>query len=293
MSADTRAALDLRTAPIGIVGAGRLGAALGEALTSAGYAVRAIASRTPGSAQALASRLPGAEALTAEALVARVDVVWLTLPDVAIEGEARSLPWRAGQIALHCAGGLGLDVLDAARAVGVRVGCLHPLQSFPDREHGGRRFAGVACGIEAEGALDAALRALARDLGAVPFSLAGVDRARYHAAAVLASNCVVALHAAAERAWSLAGLPAERARTALAPLTLGAADAIARLPLAEALTGPVARGDVTTVARHLDALAADPALGELYRRLGEALLALPLTLSTTEREALARVFRPA
>lgn len=291
MNAGALVALDLRTAAIGIVGAGRLGSALGEALVAAGYAVCAVASRTPASAHALAARLAGAEVLAPEALVARADVVWLALPDAEIAPAARALPWRAGQVALHGAGRLGLDALDAARALGARVGSLHPLQSFPEREHGGGRFAGIACGIEADRALEAALASLCRDLGATPFSLAGVDRARYHAAAVLASNFVVALHAAAERAWTLAGLPATSARPALAPLTQGAADAIARLPLAEALTGPVARGDVATVAGHLDALGADPALAELYRRLGEALLALPLALPTPEREALARLFR--
>ena len=81
-------------------------------------------------------------------------------------------------------------------------------------------------------------------LGASPLDLSGVDRARYHAAAVLASNYVIALHEAAARAFELAGLPRKAARGALAPLTLGAANALAGLPLEQALTGPLARGDV-------------------------------------------------
>jgi predicted short-subunit dehydrogenase-like oxidoreductase (DUF2520 family) len=169
---------------------------------------------------------------------------------------------------------------------------LHPLQSFPDTTHGAARFRDIACGIEGDAELANALRTLCHDLGATSFSLAGVDRARYHAAAVFASNYLVALHAAAERAWALAGLPPDRARGALAPLTLGAAAHIARLPLADALTGPIARGDAATVARHLASLAEDQDLMELYRRLGMALLAHGMPRDDAARTALAAALAP-
>ena len=123
------------------------------------------------------------------------------------------------------------------------------------------------------------LAGIATDLGARTVPLAGVDRALYHAAAVLIANDAVALAAAATRAWTLAGLPQDAAREALAPLLLGAASSIAALPLAEALTGPLARGDIATVERHLDALARDPTLAALYRALAAELLRLPLAHS--------------
>ena len=145
----------------------------------------------------------------------------------------------------------------------------------------------VEAGVDAaEPALAVELQALVRALGATAFSLQGVDRPAYHAAAVLVSNCVVALHAAAARAWTLAGLPAESARAALAPLTAGAALAIAHNPLPLALTGPVARGDSATVAGHLRALSGDLPLSALYRALARELLALPLTLAPEARAAL-------
>jgi predicted short-subunit dehydrogenase-like oxidoreductase (DUF2520 family) len=163
---------------------------------------------------------------------------------------------------------------------------LHPLQAFPERFGDPARFSGIVCGVEADGALGARLEGYVRALGASVLRLEGVDRARYHAAAVLASNYVVALHAAAAQAFALAGLPAALARTALAPLTQGALDGVQRLTLENALTGPVARGDVATIARHLAALAAAPELCELYRRLGAALLSLPLALSAERKTAL-------
>jgi predicted short-subunit dehydrogenase-like oxidoreductase (DUF2520 family) len=82
--------------------------------------------------------------------------------------------------------------------------------------------------------------------------------------------------AAATRAWQSAGLPADSARSALSPLLLAAANNVAAMPLAEALTGPIARGDTVTVARHLEALRTEPALAQLYRALSRELLDLPL-----------------
>jgi predicted short-subunit dehydrogenase-like oxidoreductase (DUF2520 family) len=111
-------------------------------------------------------------------------------------------------------------------------------------------------------------------MGATPISLAGVDRSLYHVAAVFASNYAVAIMAAAEKAWTAAGLSARTARPALSPLLTAVAANIARMDLTDALTGPVARGDAETVERHLLALMADPALLDLYRRLADELLAV-------------------
>lgn len=287
----TERGIDLRRLRLGVVGAGRLGGALAEALVEAGYPLAAVAGRDPGSPDALARRLGNAGAtrsVAASELPAHVDVVFVAVPDEAVAAVASDLPWRAGQVAIHCAGALGLDALAGARTRGALAGCLHPLQSFPEGTGGAARFRGIACGVEGDGAVAGALEALCRDLGATSFSLAGVDRARYHAAAVFASNYVVALHAAAERAWTLAGLPGARAREALAPLTLGTAGNVARLPLHAALTGPIARGDADTVARHLTALATAPDLADLYRRLGATLLDIGLPLAPEERAALER-----
>jgi predicted short-subunit dehydrogenase-like oxidoreductase (DUF2520 family) len=142
-------------------------------------------------------------------------------------------------------------------------------------------------GIEAsDAALVSELEAIARTLGATPFSLAGVDRAAYHAAAVISSNYVVALHAAAAAVWQRAGLPPTTARAALAPLTLGAAQAITERELSQALTGPIARGDVASVASHVQALQNDPERSALYRALARELLRLPLSLSAETKTAL-------
>lgn len=282
-----------RSLSIGILGAGRLGSALTAALLAAGYHVT-VASRTADHARRLGAALD-VPALKPARLVDECDLVFLAVPDGAIDSVAAALPWRAGHFAVHCSGALGLDALDAAAERGASVGCLHPLQSFPTDIPPAETpalFRGIACGIEAAGPLGALLDAIAADLGARGVRLEGVDRALYHSAAVLVSNDVIALASAASRAWTLAGLPAGEAREALAPLLLAAARNVGILPLERALTGPVARGDVATVERHLRALQADPDLRDLYRALALELLRLdlghPASLDADLRDALSR-----
>lgn len=274
---------------IGVIGAGRLGTALALALADCGYRVDSIASRDPGRAKRLASQLPGASAVTPAEVGANADLVFLTVADAAIEQVAHDLEWRTGQAVVHCSGALGLDVLASTTARGAIAGCFHPLQSFAGGEVAAE-FSGVTIGLEGAEPLGGWLQAMADDLGARSVRLEGVDRALYHAAAALASNDLVALIAAASRTWAAAGLPAEAARVALAPLVLGAARNIAAHPLERALTGPVARGDVATVARHLEALAGMPDLASLYRALGRELLRLPLAIEASSRSALEELF---
>lgn len=264
------------SAPSGVIGPGRLGTALSAALAASGTPVL-VAGRRPPTPALLA--LPGITEATLEVLIERCEVVYLAVPDREVAPLAASLPWRPGQAAVHHSGALGLDVLAEAAGRGAVVGCLHPLQTFPagtPPQDAPALFRGITCGVEAPEPLGSRLEALAATLGARSVRLEGVDRAAYHAAAVLASNDVVALMAAAGRTWTQAGLPPETAREALAPLLLAAARNVAALPLAQALTGPVARGDVGTVERHLAALEATPDLAELYRALATELLRLDL-----------------
>ncbi len=280
---------DPKTLAIGIVGAGRLGTSLAKALDVAGYRLAAVASRSASPAAALVEQLSECAQRPAEDLVLECDMVFVTVGDSEIAPLVSELPWREGQRAVHCSGALGLEVLDGAARRGARVGCLHPLQVFPSREGDAGRFQDVVCGVEGPDDLGDLLERVASDLGARVVRLEGADRALYHAAAVLASNYAVSLMSAATRAWGRAGLPAQEARDALAPLLLGAAQGIARHPLPEALTGPVARGDVDTVRRHLDALRSDSTLRDLYRRLGVELLELDLPIGALASRQLREV----
>jgi predicted short-subunit dehydrogenase-like oxidoreductase (DUF2520 family) len=144
------------------------------------------------------------------------------------------------------------------------VGSLHPLQSLPSGEVGCARLPGSWCAIEGPEAVER----LACTLGMHPFRIAAADRVRYHATACVASNHLVALLGQVERLAVDLGVPAE----AFAPLVRATVDNVTDMGAADALTGPVARGDVGTVAAHLEALPADERAA--YRALADAALRL-------------------
>jgi predicted short-subunit dehydrogenase-like oxidoreductase (DUF2520 family) len=271
---------------VAVVGLGRLGACLLRALQAAGVHVTAVTSKRESRAEQLIRELHcTASVTTLEQVAHGADVVFLAVPDAEIAQVGARLSVGPGQSVVHCSGALDRSPLTAAGEGGAALGVFHPLQSFgPDAP--AERFGGVALGIDADPPLFGALAHLAEQIGARPFSLAGVDRARYHAAAVFTSNYLVALHAAAARIWDAAGLPGETAREALVALSQGAVDNLRVHELAQALTGPIARGDAAVVARQIAALAGDPPSQQLYRALARELLQLPLGHSAEVQAAL-------
>jgi predicted short-subunit dehydrogenase-like oxidoreductase (DUF2520 family) len=163
---------------------------------------------------------------------------------------------------VHCSGALGLDALGALSAN--PRGSFHPLQSFPaprDRD----AFVGITIAVDATTPyLLRRLRELARQLGAKPRRVRDPERVLYHAAAVFASNYVIASVAEGVRVLQAAGWKRDEAEGALLPLVEGVVANLRKRGITGALTGPVRRGDADTVARHL----ADLENVELYRMLG-------------------------
>jgi len=242
----------------GVVGYGRLARALVPALRAAGEAV------------VVGRRVPGDGEVTPAEAASAADWVWLTVPDDHIAVTAAALPWRPGQLALHCSGATPLTALAAAPA----AAGFHPLKLLA----GDVGLAGAHVGIEADAAHRPALEALAHTLGLVPLGLpspmSARARAAYHAAANLAASGVLAVLAEAGSLWRGAGLPGDEALPALMPLTRGALDTAAARGLPGAVSGPIARGDAGVLARHLEALAAAGLDDDLLLALGRRQLAL-------------------
>ncbi|HYH62748.1 MAG TPA: DUF2520 domain-containing protein [Solirubrobacterales bacterium] len=165
----------------------------------------------------------------------------------------------------HVSGASPLDALEAAAAAGHETFSLHPLQTIPTNS---TDLGGAPCAVS--GSTPGASRvatALASRLGMQPFEVPEEGRAAYHAAASMASNLLIALEESAADLMKAAGVP--NAREVLAPLVLRSAANWADAG-AEALTGPIARGDEATVALHLEALATTaPELRPLYEALAE------------------------
>ncbi len=185
------------------------------------------------------------------------EVVLLCVPDTAIRDVASCLAPRHGSWVAHTSGATPLTALDPHER---RFG-LHPLQSFT-RARGPEQLDGASAAITAETdeARDVGFE-LARLLGLEPFELTEEDRALYHAGAAIASNYLVTLHRAAAEIFREVGAPVEGLR----PLMQGVIDN------GFELTGPIARGDWTTVDRHLEAIRQRrPRLEPLYRVLAEA-----------------------
>ncbi len=227
-----------------IVGAGRLGTALAAALRATGLAVDGPLGRG-------ASPASG------------VDAVLLCVPDGEIANAAAAV--APGVPVGHCSGATGLDVLAGHEAFG-----LHPLMTVP--ASGAPDFAGAGAAVAGTTPRALAIaEALADRLGLHATTVADADRAAYHAAASIASNFLVTLEGAAERLAATAGVD----RALLAPLVRAAVENWARLGAADALTGPIARGDEATVARQRDAVEErTPELLPLFDALADATRAL-------------------
>jgi predicted short-subunit dehydrogenase-like oxidoreductase (DUF2520 family) len=256
---------------VGIVGAGAVGTALGVALTRAGWPVAAVASRDRARREQFRALVPGARAFAeASALLDEVELVILAVPDDVIPALAGELRMYSGQAMIHTSGALGAEVLAPAMAAGTQVGAFHPLVAFADRELAIAALRGATVAVEGDDELAGLLAEMAESLGAIPVRLLPGSKAAYHAAAVLAAGGFVALLDAIAELGRVAGLDEAGSLAIygrLAEQTLGNARA---LGIANALTGPMTRGDVGTLERHLEALAEHaPAVIPLYLAAAE------------------------
>jgi predicted short-subunit dehydrogenase-like oxidoreductase (DUF2520 family) len=155
------------------------------------------------------------------------------------------------------------------------VASVHPVKSLADPEAASRHFAGTWCGVEGDARALAVLRPAFAGIGARLFDVDARFKTIYHAASVIVCNNLIALMEAGLRAYEKGGLPREQALRVMEPLVRETVDNVFRLGPVQALTGPVARGDLTTVARQLDALSAwDSDVAAVYRDLGRFALAL-------------------
>jgi predicted short-subunit dehydrogenase-like oxidoreductase (DUF2520 family) len=250
------------TRTVALVGPGRAGTTIALGLMEQGYEIVGVAGRAPDAASTAAA----AACLSTHAVLVSdagrgAAIVIVATPDRAIEQAtvtfASSLEPNA--LVVHLAGSRGLDafasLLETRRDV--RVGALHPLQSFPSATTGLERLRGAWAAV----AGDEQVNELAQELGLQTFALPDSERNRYHAAAVVASNHLVALLGQVERLAKSCGVPFQ----AFAPLVTASVQNAFSLGPANALTGPVARGDLGTVEQHLAAL--DPGDRDAYRSL--------------------------
>ncbi|HVD03055.1 MAG TPA: DUF2520 domain-containing protein [Candidatus Dormibacteraeota bacterium] len=257
---------------IGLVGAGRLGTALGRRLILRGYTVSAVASRSSGGAARLAAELHCGMFGSATEVVANSELTVLTVPDSAVSKVSGEIsdsagPELTGKVVVHCAGVMGLEVLSRCAERGAHVAVVHPLAPVPDGDPA--CLEGAWATVEASRGGGKFALQLCHHLGLTPLLWNGYNRSLYHAAAVMAGVLPVVLEGLSERVARDAGMPSESGPALRQLLVLAAANT-KRLGSAGGLTGPETRHDSETSSRHFQALAnVDSRMADVYRLLLE------------------------
>jgi predicted short-subunit dehydrogenase-like oxidoreductase (DUF2520 family) len=287
----TRTLAKLRVA---IVGAGNLASALAVSLHAAGYAIEQIVARGQGAPLRRARRLAhevgakgatGRTQMTADQI--KADLVWFCVPDGAIAGAAASfaVDWK-GKVALHSSGALASDELDAVRRRGAAVASVHPMMTFV---RGSRpSLVDVPFAVEGDARAVRVARAVVRDLGGRVFPIRKEEKAAYHAWGTFASPLLCALLAATERVAEAGGVSRKKSRERMLPILRQTLANYARLGAAESFSGPLVRGDVATVKKHLGVLQGVPGARDVYVALARAALR---DLPVKNRAALEQVLR--
>lgn len=266
---------------VGIVSAGRVGTAIGEALERVGHVVVACAAVSVASIDRAAKRLPDTEILPVDEVARRSELLVLAVPDTELASIAAGLAATGaiapGKLVVHTSGANGIGVLAPLTALGAVPLAIHPAMTFTGHPEDTDRLSSACFGITAADEIGYAVaQALVLELGGEPVYVAENNRVLYHAALAHGSNHLVTLVSDAVDALSVAldgpGFPGidkdpDVAARVLAPLVNAALENALRRGQS-ALTGPVARDDVSAVKNHLAVLdAVDPGIASGYRAL--------------------------
>lgn len=257
-----------------IVGCGRVGTALAKYLAEAGYILAGLASKSLSSAKRVAD-LTGSVNFTDTAweVTRKADIVFITTPDGAIKEACDSIAvkngFNSGSVVLHCSGALTSTMLLTARNCGASIGSMHPLQSFASTEYSHNPFSGIVTSVEGDKKATDAASLVAAALGSGCVTIKTEAKILYHASAVVASNYLVTLLDLSLNLIRQAGVPADEAFRSLKPLIDGTLSNIEKLGVHDALTGPIARGDIQTIENHILEIGSEtPHLLPLYKILG-------------------------
>lgn len=264
---------------VGFIGAGTVGTALAVRLSQEGYSVIAVYDPILTSAQRLAKAVAGCQIYhKAQEVADNAEIVFITTPDDFIPKVAAEVAWHPGQIVLHCSGAASTDVLSPAKERGAEVGCIHPLQTFASAKQAIENLPGSTFALEAEEPVLGILKEMVAALPGKWLKLKAEDKALYHASACIACNYFYTLVKIAADLWQNFDIGTAQATQAMLPMLRGALNNLGNVGLPGALTGPVARGDIVTIRKHLAALEKKaPALLPLYKELG--IWTIPIALA--------------
>ena len=264
---------------LNIIGAGHVGRVLGQLFAASGeFAIGGVLTRSGPSAADAVAFIGAGHAATGIAQLGQADAWMLAVPDDQIADVCAQLAAAvplAGALVFHCSGAKSSVELAPAAKAGALTASVHPIRSFADPAAVAQSFGGTWCGVEGAAGAVAMLEPALLAIGARVAMIDASAKTVYHAAAVFASNYLVTVVDAALRAYQAAGIPEAAARELARPLATETLANVFRLGAETALSGPIARGDMATVARQQAAVAAwDPGAGKLYEALAEATVSL-------------------
>ncbi|HEV2289860.1 MAG TPA: DUF2520 domain-containing protein [Candidatus Acidoferrales bacterium] len=250
------------TSTIAIVGAGRVGRALGRKLRDSGWTIAAVVARSKSSARSAVRAIgAGRPQHGLSWHVFEADIILIATPDDEIHAVAAKLAQFGreecrGKVAIHTSGALDNTTLDPLARAGAATASMHPMQTFGGR--GAPPLDGVAFVIQGHRRAQAAARKIVHALGGVPIALAPSAKPAYHAAGNFASGYLLTVIETAIRVLMSLGFSRRRAKMAVLPLIHQTLANFERFGAHAAWTGPISRGDFATVSRHAHSLAAFP-----------------------------------
>ncbi|NLB17738.1 MAG: DUF2520 domain-containing protein [Syntrophomonadaceae bacterium] len=243
---------------IGIVGAGVVGTAVGVILATKGYEITGVYDIIPESTGRLAAKVGARECTTLRQVGENAEILFITTTDSAIatvaEGLAKEGGFRKGQVIVHMSGALTSEMLEPAKAFGALTVSIHPMQSFASEEIAISNLAGSVFSIEGDIESHQVASQLVKDLDGKFFVIDKKVKPLYHAGACVVSNYLVTVIDVGLQLMESIGIPRAQALPAIIPLVNGTVKNIEKIGIPMALTGPIARGDMSTVLKHLDCL---------------------------------------
>lgn len=256
-----------------IIGTGAVGLALADFFRTKNIPIRSVWNSREGTVffgsgkeETIGRNLPANESETGV-------MVFITVPDDSINticGQLaeKKINWK-GRSVIHCSGNLTSEECLPLAEEGAKTVSMHPIQTF-QKGDGMKRFRGITVSLEGDSGLTKNLAGLVQGMGASPLLIGKEQKRSLHIAAVFASNYLVSLMDTSETYLREKGI--HNGLDILEPLILQTLENILNLGTTDALTGPVARGDIASIRKHLDALEGKPEVKEMYRVLGKKAL---------------------
>lgn len=274
---------------VSIIGAGRVGTAIAFSLRNAGFEIVGVASRRLTEAATLAQKVACPQFTEDPSrVITSSDVIFITTPDHEIAGVCEKIAphIRKGVLVIHTSGALPSKVLKPARTRGAQCLSMHPCQSFSDIHTAPQRLPGSYLCLEGTKEAVRKGKLLARRMGCPSFTLRGREKIIYHIACSMASNYLVVLVERALSAFKTIGVNRRKALEVILPLLKGTVQNIEMSGVGGALTGPIERGEYTTLEEEMRTLKREiPELRNIYSALGKEAIKIAVKKGKLDAEA--------